>query len=484
MSVRYIRVNAISNLFAPATRAFGNIAVIGTIASPPAAPTLALAAGTDLGVGTYRYVVTFVTPNFETLASAEASQATTANNQQVTITLPLGPGGTTARRLYRSAVDGAAGSEKLLTTIADNTTTTFTDTRSDASLANALPPDPGQLAQPNVAVAFTDPATALQKCPGDLGTSIQRCFLQTPGPTLVYGIRTNVAGGTPDWAAALDIASALPVQIVVLANMPMTSAAIAASGPVVQLVNHVTSVSNTGSDGMERIGIAMLPRDAADPTFLSSNTTLVNERMVYIAHRSDDDAAAAVAGTIAGYEPAVSLVLKPVNIQTQLFTPTQIQTINGAVEDRTTGPTGAGVNWLTHPTLIPGAGVYLGEGYTGNPGGGKKFVDIVRVIDDVSFKLKAQLITTIGSLRISRAGLRTLISQMQVVLLPMVDSGILDDFQIHVPLLTILDKPENARTPDEQAALTQAHAQRLVQVVVAVSYAAAIHRISIDLVFS
>jgi hypothetical protein len=126
----------------------------------------------------------------------------------------------------------------------------------------------------------------------------------------------------------------------------------------------------------------------------------------------------------------------------------------------------------------------MGEGYTGNPGGGKKFIDIVRVIDDVSFKLKAQLIATIGALRISRPGLRTLISQMQVVLIPMVDAGILDDFQIHVPLLTILDKPETARTPEEQAALTQAHAQRLVQVAVSVSYAAAIHRITIDLVFS
>jgi len=293
-----------------------------------------------------------------------------------------------------------------------------------------------------------------------------------------------VAGGAPDWAAALDVVSALSVQIVVLANMPATGAAVGATGPVVQLVNHVTAISNTGGDGMERIGVAMLQRDVSDPTVISGNTALVNERMVYIAHRSDDDAAAAVAGTIAGYEPAVSLVLKPVNLRTDLFTPTQIQTINGAVEDRTTGPTGAGVNWLTHPTLIPGSGVYMGEGYTGNPGGGKKFIDIVRVIDDVSFKLKAQLIATIGTLRISRAGLRTLISQMQVVLIPMVDSGILDDFQIHVPLLTILDKPETARTPEEQAAITQAHAQRLVQVVAAVSYAAAIHRISIDLVFS
>ena len=30
MSVRYIRVNAVADLFSPAVRAFGNIAVVGT----------------------------------------------------------------------------------------------------------------------------------------------------------------------------------------------------------------------------------------------------------------------------------------------------------------------------------------------------------------------------------------------------------------------------------------------------------------------
>jgi hypothetical protein len=482
MSVRYIRVNAVSNLFAPATRAFGNIGVVGPLADGPAAPAAAAAAGTALGVGTYRYTATFVTPTFETQAGAEATVTTTAGNQQVNLTnIRTGPPGTTARNLYRTALGRPAGSETFLATIPDNTTTTFNDATPDSGLGTAGIP---AVAQPNAPITFTDPADALRRCPGDLGASIQRCFLQTPGPSLVFGVRTAVAGGAPDWTAALDVVSALSVQIVVLANVPITAAAVGAAGGITQLVNHVTTVSNTGNDGMERIGVAMLPRDTADPTVVSGNTALVNERMVYIAHRSDDDAAAAVAGTIAGIEPAISLVLKPVNIKTDLFTPTQIQTINGAVEDRTTGPTGSGVNWLTHPTLIPGGGVFMGEGYTGNPGGGKKFIDIVRVIDDVSFKLKAQLIATIGTLRISRSGLRTLISQMQVVLIPMVDSGILDDFQIHVPLLTILDKPETARTPEEQAAITQAHAQRLIQVVASVSYAAAIHRISIDLVFS
>jgi hypothetical protein len=377
VTVRYIRVNAISNLFAPATRAYGNVAVIG----------------------------------------------------QVT------PG----------------------------------------------PTPPADIAVANTPIAFTDPAEALRRCPGDLGASIQRCFLQTPGPSLVYGIRT--ADG-PAWTTALDAASTLDAQIVVVARTPLDAAAGAANGAIGLLANHVVTISNTGADGQERIGVAMLAKGATDTALVTGNASLAQERMVYVAHKSDDDAAAAVAGAIAGYEPQVSLVLKPVNVNSASFTPTEIQTINGAVETNSSGPTGVGVNWLTHPTLIPGGGIYLGEGYTGNPGGGKKYIDVVRVIDDVSFRLKAQLIKTIGTLRISRAGLRTMVSQMEVVLIPLVDSGTLDDFKIHVPLLTILDKDENARTQAEKDALTNSHAQRLIQVVVAVSYAAAIHRISIDLVFS
>jgi len=54
-----------------------------------------------------------------------------------------------------------------------------------------------------------------------------------------------------------------------------------------------------------------------------------------------------------------------------------------------------------------------------------------------------------------------------------------------LPILdTFADKFNALKTPEEQAAITQAHAQRLIQVVASVSYAAAIHRISIDLVFS
>jgi len=67
-----------------------------------------------------------------------------------------------------------------------------------------------------------------------------------------------------------------------------------------------------------------------------------------------------VAGTIAGYPPHISPLLKPVSIESESFTATDIQKINGDEEQNPNGPTGQGVLWLTHPALIPGGGIYMG----------------------------------------------------------------------------------------------------------------------------
>lgn len=337
---------------------------------------------------------------------------------------------------------------------------------------------------PNPYETFTDPNAALTTFPGDLGNAIALAFQQTPGPTIVYGIPviTPAKAPGPDWATAFQTASILNVQLVVLANTPVTTASVAVGtppktldGPLLQLSNHVTTISNL--DGKERMGVAMLQSGLTDVTGI-----IPNERMVYIAHKSTQDAAAAVAGAIAGYEPPISLLLKPVNIKTGLFIPSEIATLNGA-ETFTSGPAGQGVNWLTSPALLPGGAIYMGEGYTGNAGGGKKFIDIVRTMDDVSFNLKARLIKSIGTLRISRAGLRSVIGLMEAVLDPYVRSDVLGSYNVQIPLLVILDKDPSTLTTAEQAQLTNAHASRLIQVQVTVEYQAAIHRLSITLNF-
>lgn len=335
--------------------------------------------------------------------------------------------------------------------------------------ATAGPQDDPQL--------FTNPTDAKKTFPGALGDSIALAFQQTPGPPLVYGVRFNKDNaGAADWAGALATLETVPVQIVALANTPLESSSTAA---ITALFNHVDSVSKTGADGMERIGVAMLKNGSSDPALVTG--TLASKRMVYIAHKSDEDAAAAVAGTIAGYAPQVSLLLKPVSIDTDLFTNAEIiKLIGGGDETDTSGPVSKGVNWFARPALIPGSGTYMGEGYTGDPTD-QKFIDIVRVLDDVSFKLKAQLIRSIGNVRISRTGIRSLIAQMESVLDPLVTSAVLDSYTITAPLLALLDKDPKGLTPSEQQQITNAHANRLVQVAITVEYAAAIHRLVINL---
>jgi hypothetical protein len=330
----------------------------------------------------------------------------------------------------------------------------------------------------NVPVQVTSPSAAAATfgAPGgsDLTRAVQLAFLQTPGPSQVWGIKSAA-----DPATALTAVEGLDVQFVVIANTVLNTTSAAAAGAIGKLAAHVVGVSNTGVDGKERMGVVMLAKGSTDATIVAG--TLADDRMVYIAHKSDQDAAAAVAGTIAGYEPHISMLLKQVSIDSAQFTAAEIDAINGSETFRS-GPAGKGVNWLVDPALIAGGGTFLGEGYTGNPGG-KKFVDVQRTIDDCSFKLKARLIRSVGALRISRSGLRSLVVQMEAVLDPMVAGGVIEGYSIVVPILNLLDADPSALTAAQLQAISDAQAQRVVEVLAAVDYAGAIHRIAITLKF-
>ena len=375
MSVKYIRVNATANMFAPVVRAYGNVGIVGTITPPTTAP-----------------------------------------------------------------------------------------------------PDLVQVGTP---VVFTDPSEAQRRAPGALGDAVAYAFAQSPGPTQVTAVRVDST--TPDWAAGLTGLSTRDVQIIAVAGSPLNSTTTASGGAVDALVDHVVGVSNTGGDGKERIGVVMLDKGVTDPTVVTGS--LANERMVYVAHKSDQDVAAAVAGTIAGYQPHISLLLKPVaGVDSGLFTGAEVDQLNGS-ETFNSGPAGAGVIWLDDPPLIPGHGLYLGEGYTGNPGG-KKYIDVVRTLDNVSFLLKAQLIASIGNVRISRSGLRALRATMAAVLNPLVDQGVIENYDLTIPILALLDRDPNSLTAEELDQINNAQNQRVVEVLASIDYAGAIHRLAIDLNFS
>ncbi len=107
----------------------------------PGIPTACTATDSTIAgnvvAGTYEYVVTYVTAAGETLQGASSTPLILAASRQVSLTaIPLGGTGTTQRKIYRSKNGGAY---QFVTTIANNSATTFTDNVLDASLGGAPP---------------------------------------------------------------------------------------------------------------------------------------------------------------------------------------------------------------------------------------------------------------------------------------------------------------------------------------------------------
>jgi uncharacterized phage protein gp47/JayE len=112
----------------------GTIPNVGT----PTAPTAAVGAATGQ-TGTYVYKVTFYSAGGETLGSVDSNSVVVANQKVDLTAIPLGGAGTVGRRIYRQK--NGTGDYRMVTDIANNTATTFTDAVADATVAaNALLP--------------------------------------------------------------------------------------------------------------------------------------------------------------------------------------------------------------------------------------------------------------------------------------------------------------------------------------------------------
>lgn len=110
----------------------------------PIAPTVALASPAVAGNvddGAHRYRVTFVTADGETEGGTISDAVTVADkttNGKVELTaIPTGGSAVTSRKVYRTEAGGS--DYLLLATIADNTTTTYTDNIADSALGAAAP---------------------------------------------------------------------------------------------------------------------------------------------------------------------------------------------------------------------------------------------------------------------------------------------------------------------------------------------------------
>jgi len=103
----------------------------------PSAPSVALGSGSgNVDNGVHRYAVTFVTADGETQlggVSAAITISDKATTGKVSLTgIQLGGSNVTGRKIYRTVANGST--YMFLATIADNTTTIFTDNVADSSL--------------------------------------------------------------------------------------------------------------------------------------------------------------------------------------------------------------------------------------------------------------------------------------------------------------------------------------------------------------
>ncbi len=313
-----------------------------------------------------------------------------------------------------------------------------------------------------------------------LYTSIALAFLQNPRPSKIYGVR---AAGTSYAAALASLEGVTDVTFVGLANE--TTVGDSTTSPPTGLQALKAHVEAMSSQGLNRIGVAMVdPTTAKTATYvtdvvdaLTAPHTLVSDtsRMIMIAARgADGDMATAAMAAIAGLAPQTSVVLKPVvgvDIpHEQRYSPSEI-----------TGLSNANIIPIIHPALVTGDGLNFGEGRLFTSNAQLLFIDLVRVIDDVNFKLQAGLIGMIGDARITKPGLTLLKTQFQAVLEPIVDSAEIDDYDVDIPILDILQVPQSTWTAGQTAQVTAARANRVLDVFVTIIYGPAVSRLQISL---
>jgi len=322
---------------------------------------------------------------------------------------------------------------------------------------------------------FAKRTAAGTDAPTQLSRSLELALRQNPGPSKVYGVR--VKGN--DYAAALAALEAVDdVTFVSLAKEADVAALAALRG-------HVEKAS---AGGAKRIGVAMVdPARALSQTWAKDTVTGLkpaggtvmsdDSRMIVVAGRAATmdlapDFASAAMAAIAGLEPQVSPVLKQVRgtpIPKELqFSPSEIKEL--ALE---------GVIPIIDPELISGEGQYMADGvlFTGDTN--RPYVDIVRVLDDIEFKLRAGLIGTIGDARITRPGLTLIKSVAEGILGVLQRRAVIDSFTVTIPILEILSLPDNARTSADNDEINKARTTRQIDMVATVVYGPQVHQIGV-----
>jgi hypothetical protein len=108
----------------------------GTNAYEMGAPLAKNLGAAGVLTGAYYYAITYEKDSVELVTGAVSNTVNPTTNS-ITVTCPIGPAGITDRKLYRT--EAGRTQLKLLTTLGDNTTTTFVDNIADSSLGSDIP---------------------------------------------------------------------------------------------------------------------------------------------------------------------------------------------------------------------------------------------------------------------------------------------------------------------------------------------------------
>jgi hypothetical protein len=314
--------------------------------------------------------------------------------------------------------------------------------------------------------------------PNPLYEALRLALLQDPRPSKIYGVKisgTSYAGGLAALEAADD------VTFVSLANVTDKTTLGALK----------THVENMSASGLKRIGVMMVdPSVAKSATYattlhtaLTTSPSLKSDvsRVLMVAARgavndagAPADAASAAMAAVAGHAPSTSIVLKRVRGLTipvaDQYSPSEIT----ALSEFNIVP-------IIQPALIVGGGFFFAEGRLFTSDASLLYVDIVRTLDDIDFRLKAGLIGAIGDSRITKAGLIGLKTRIDGIVGPLKRAGTIDDYTIDIPVLNILSIPESNWTATERSLVVEARANRAVDAFVSVTYGPAVHRLRVTL---
>lgn len=324
----------------------------------------------------------------------------------------------------------------------------------------------------------TDKATASTP----LYDSLLLAMLQDPKPSKIYGVRT-AATGDDRYAAALSSLEAVDdVTFVSLANESTVGTVAAGNTPAKGLMALKAHCENMSVSGSKRIGFGMVDPTRTKSTSYASDTLAAvdslkspTSRMALVAARgSKQDAATAAMASIAGYEPHISSVLKPVRGVTMpkeaQFGPSEIKALSeGEVIPR------------IEPELMVGEVLRFAEGRCFTSDAALRYIDIVGTLDDIDFRLKAGLVGSVGDARITKAGMTLVKARTDGILDPLRRRGVIADYSISIPVLDVLSTPESTWTSADKTSVATARSNRTVDMFVSITYGPAVHQLRVTL---